>query len=53
MMPFVVALTIPIAAVSYYVVERPSIRAGNWICAKLALRSGRAALTSRVGSVDP
>lgn len=52
MMPLVVALTIPIATVSYYVVERPSIRAGNWICAKLALRSGRVALTSRVGSVD-
>jgi peptidoglycan/LPS O-acetylase OafA/YrhL len=52
MMPLVVALTIPIATVSYYVVERPSVRAGNWVCAKLALRSGRVALTSRVGSVD-
>jgi peptidoglycan/LPS O-acetylase OafA/YrhL len=52
MMPLVMAITIPVATLSHYVVERPSIRAGNWICKKFAVRTGRAVMTSRLGSTD-
>jgi peptidoglycan/LPS O-acetylase OafA/YrhL len=48
--PVVFAITIPLATLSYYFVERPSIGLGNLICAWVARRTGGATVASRLES---